>query len=302
MGNNNNNDDGDDWLAAAVAWWQQRQNSKKPNTYNVPLSPSEQWQFDRQRELYNNSPARNYAYNYGHQYLQGGNSEPTSFKFQSPDMQGQQFAGGMTMPKIDFNFGTPWDSKPPAGVKPTYGGDAPRGPGQPNPAMPEGGGIPTTVRPRGSGVKDRTEADFPGGGGGPEYGETIADYLGRNPGDNDYRRNLPNGGRGSVVTEPDWSADPDPDKSTSTGAGLPQGDVRQAWTTATSAVNKFKETHPDWMKMSRQAIVAAATAFFGPGGGIVSRIAISLLLRGSGSGGQTPPPTGGDPFGATAGN
>jgi hypothetical protein len=271
-------ENGDDLLGAAIAYWQQRQNSKTPNTYNVPLSPSEQWEFDQKKKLFDNSPMRNYVYGFGDQFLRGmSDLTPKTFQFQSPDLQasGQTFAGGIQGPKFDFSkIGTPWDAKPPSGV---VGGSpttptAPVGEGQ----LPRGG-YGTVARPNNFGPRNRTEADFPGSG--PQHGEEIGSYLGRNPGATPGD-NLPNGGRGSVVREPDWSAAPTPGVGSVVG-GLPQGDIKQAWTDASSAVSQFKQTHPNWASMSRQALTAAAGAVFGPLGALVMRIAMSILFRGN---------------------
>jgi hypothetical protein len=99
-----------DAMNAAIALWmyqdQKRQADKDPKFTPVPLTPEEQWRFDRSKENYNYSPMRDYVGQYSHQFLQGmNNMSSPNFTFTSPDLQkaGAQFAGGMTMPKFDFS-------------------------------------------------------------------------------------------------------------------------------------------------------------------------------------------------------
>lgn len=87
----------DDLMNAAVAYYMQKQNTKTPNFYNAPLSPSEQWKQDQIQKLYGST--QGFVNNMLSQDL-----NPTGFKFISPMFQGQQFAGGI---KARPPFGAP---------------------------------------------------------------------------------------------------------------------------------------------------------------------------------------------------
>src|SRR5688500_12439373 len=93
---------GDDMMSAAMIYWMQQQQNQRdnraPQMTPVPLTPEQQWRFDRGRELFNYSPMRDYVGQYSHQFLEGlngpnGLSAPsTNHRWLSPNMQGQSFA------------------------------------------------------------------------------------------------------------------------------------------------------------------------------------------------------------------
>ena len=86
----------DDAFNAAMAIWLKNQQNKAPNQYPVQLTPADQWKFDQQKDLYGSLKG------YVGQYLQGGQQTP-DFHFSAPMFANEKFAGGLTMPKIDFS-------------------------------------------------------------------------------------------------------------------------------------------------------------------------------------------------------
>ncbi len=87
----------------AVTLYMLNQQGKPPTATNIPLSPEQQWMFDFVKNYVSGAPAvRDAAVNYGNQFLSGlSGMQPKNFKFMSPAMQGQTFAGGAQMPQID---------------------------------------------------------------------------------------------------------------------------------------------------------------------------------------------------------
>ncbi len=101
-------------INAALAIYMKKQADKAPKTYAVPLTPEDQWKADQQKSLYGSLG------NYVGQYLQNGQQTP-DFKFHSDIFKGDKFAGGLTMPQIDYSkvsgpLGTP--AAPAAGAAP----------------------------------------------------------------------------------------------------------------------------------------------------------------------------------------
>lgn len=157
-------------IAAALQYWQQHQgNGSTPNFYNVPPTPSEEWLLQRQKDLDKYSPARDYISSYADQFLKGVNYDPSGFKFMSPNLQGQPFAGGLSMPKIDFSK-MPEYWKNPTATAPTKVG-----------TTRSGEDIRNT--PAGSPIDRGPRNQIGGDNGDTGFGNTIADALGnRNPG------------------------------------------------------------------------------------------------------------------------
>lgn len=140
-------DDLSNW--AMMYWLQQRQDqrdSRPPQMTPVPLTPEQQWRFDRGRELFNYSPMRDYVGQYSHQFLQGlngpnGLSAPgQNHRWLSPNMQGQSFAGGIQFPRINMsNMPQYWGNNRP--TTPGQPGGQPARPGQPGGGVSGGGGF-----------------------------------------------------------------------------------------------------------------------------------------------------------------
>lgn len=134
-----------DWeaiMGALAAYLGSRGNSgDTPNFYNVPMTPEEKAWNDRRMAMYDagGSTQMKAAGSAAQQFFAG---MPTTAnpRFASPFMQGQPFAGGIQLPKIDlsrFDFSAP----PPgagAGIGGSPGGN--RGGGAPRDAVPGGGG------------------------------------------------------------------------------------------------------------------------------------------------------------------
>lgn len=93
------------WDATATmfaAWLQQQENKKareeKPK--ELPLTPQEQWLFDRQKEQYDYSPMRHYISGVADQYISNGPSMPQPV-FVSDQYKNANPLAGFSMPKID---------------------------------------------------------------------------------------------------------------------------------------------------------------------------------------------------------
>lgn len=122
----------DAMIQAALQIYNNQHGNKTPNFYEVPPTESEKWLLDRQKELYNYSPARDYISSYADQWLKGLNMNPENFKFMSGELSGQPFAGGIKMPTIDFSKMPQYWKDPAAGKKPgtpadNFQGNSPNG-------------------------------------------------------------------------------------------------------------------------------------------------------------------------------
>lgn len=132
-------------LDSAIQLWIARQQlnqaNKDPKAIIAPPTPQETWITDVMKNfLENGSPNRNFVTDYAKQALSGHQNLTPNLKFASPQMQGQQFAGGITLPKIDMSAYM-------GGGKGTIGGGAGTGPtpttvpaGPPSPGGDGGGG------------------------------------------------------------------------------------------------------------------------------------------------------------------
>lgn len=121
--------DSTDWLGnlinAAVAYYGIHSSTRAPKTYEVPLTPGEQWTTDTRKNLYN------YASSYTDQFLHGLNGLQPDFQLPNSAVGNPAFMGGIKIPKIDFSkmpsiTGTPATTTP-GGTTPP-GGDQGSGP------------------------------------------------------------------------------------------------------------------------------------------------------------------------------
>lgn len=109
-----------------------------PNFYPIPLTPEQKRVEDEKWRLYKagGSPQTQFVQEAGKQFLSQMPTGPKNHSFISPLMQGQTFAGGVTLPKFDFSkmpgFNTP----------PQTGPQAPDPNKQPSPLASPGGGHP----------------------------------------------------------------------------------------------------------------------------------------------------------------
>jgi len=256
---------GNDATAAALAIYNQQQSKKDPKFTNVPLTPEEQWRFDRGKELFDYSPTRDFVGQYGTGFLKSLNSLPNAAKgvqFASPQMKGQQLAGGFEFPQWDFDkMPQPWregyivPNRDPKSIK--------------DPAIK----TPTTDPTTDPTVDDvgAITAENPGGGkrlptvmrdsGGGFNSPTIKPY-----------------------NDPTYTGlQPPPGQ---TGGGGTRAGGGNIWQRIGSAWQQFTTDHPNWAGMSKSAIYAAIIAYTGPLGAIGVKILDSLIS------GQTPPPSG----------
>jgi hypothetical protein len=142
-------------------------NTPKTSTVTTPM---EDYLFKQYQNAFENpSQQKQMLGSFGQQSLNGLNNlgNTSGFNFVSPILKGQQFAGGMQLPKFDFskyNFGNG------TGGKPT---------GQPGGNPSSGGGVGGTGGGGAGGGGDQSPLQFPdlpsGTGGTPSGG--TADYL-----------------------------------------------------------------------------------------------------------------------------
>lgn len=267
---------GGDAIGAALNWYLSQQGKKTPNTYPVPLTPEDKYWDDARKNLFESggSPDVKGIRSAGFQYLSQIPSEPSGFKFMSPHLAGQPFSGGVKVPSFSF-----------AGMGVTGGG----GTGAPSPAtttpMNRGNGPANFVGSGGGGqhILNRTW-DPAGGEGGPGFGESIADYMGRNPGfgPSQYEDYFPTTGGRNDPNRPGA-----PGSQTQYGTGNPISTVWNAFT-------QFKQEHPNWAQLGVTAISAALAATIGLPGALIGKILTALLGGSSGNDGTAPLPTGRD--------
>jgi hypothetical protein len=163
-----------------------------PNFYPVPMTPEEKRWDDERWRVYQQggSPNQQAMSSAARQFLQ---NMPTTAnpQFASPMMQGQQFAGGIQLPKIDLS-GVPW-GPPRPGPGPTTGAPKP-GDGRPEPG-PGRGGPPD----------DGGDPFNPPGGNGP-FGPDPRG-LDRLPNPNDTPREWGDGGDSGWYEFRQWADD-----------------------------------------------------------------------------------------------
>jgi hypothetical protein len=110
-------ENGDDLINAALAIWMQNNQDREPRQTNVQLTPEQRWQFDQGKKLFEYSPMRDYVGRVSHSFLENFNPNPSTFRFNSPHMQNQTFAGGVSMPRFDTSGPQYWRNDQPGGVQ-----------------------------------------------------------------------------------------------------------------------------------------------------------------------------------------
>lgn len=246
----------DDWstlINAALAIYGIKQGQKTPNFYQVPETPTETWRNDQTKNLYSTASA------FTDQYMKGlGNLNP-DFHLNN-DMTGNPaFMGGVKVPTIDF-------SKVPSSVG--AGGNigantatpsAPYGAGpfRTDPQAPGGTGAgPNGLTP--TDVLNKTQVGGPGDG--PADGETIYDYLSRNPSGN-ANQYLPNQGK--------------PLEPGQLGGGLGYAGAPSMADVSKWAESMFKD-HPTLFRAGVDVLAGALGQAFGMPAGIAASVADKL--------------------------
>lgn len=258
-----------DLFRTALLYFANRQGSGSgdtPNFYPVPLTPEQKRVEDEKWRVYkaDGTPAQKMVAGLGQQFLSGLQSGPSNFKFLSPEMQGQSFAGGFKLPTFDL-------SKLPDLSEPTT-------PAPTKPAPPPGATNPLRTTP-GNGLQRRTPWEYIGD---PQT-KFGAAWNGDNPGPSDDSGLL--FGRDTVPGGMKY------------GDGPSLDGVRSWWST-------FQRDHPDWAKLGPAAITAAMTAQFGFGGVLAGRFLKWLLGAGAPPTAPPPATGGGPtiPIGGAPGN
>jgi hypothetical protein len=296
---------GDDiWGAAMMMYLQNQQNNRDnraPQMTPVPLTPEQQWRFDRGKELFNYSPTRDYVGSYSHQFLQGLNGPNgigaigQNHQWLSPNMQGQQLAGGFRMPQVDMsNLPQPWTYNRPDGTgqqRPGQPGGAGQGPGAPAGPRPGGGG--GSINGGGNGPVGNGRLNDDGGTGDPsglltprmpeQWGGRNVVTPGNYPGvtnpntPNPYiNRNPPTGGGGQGAAQPP------------AGGGEPAEGGRGVFGRIADAFRNFQSSTPQWMDMGITAIITAVAASAGLPPQLVAPIVRAIM------GGNSRPNMGGN--------
>jgi hypothetical protein len=250
-----------------------------PNTYAVPLTHEQKRIEDEKWRVYKDggSPSQQALGAAGRSLLSQVPSGPSNFSFLSPEMKGQQFAGGIKLPT--FNFA----------AMPATGAGAPVTGAVPGKDMihqtgptdsPIGGGA--------GGMRNQLmhpQTPIDPGGADPKWNEDIGDYMGRNPG----------------ATSRDISTyfDNNTPNIMQTPAPMPGAEHDAATTSSVaSAWQRFRSEHPNWASLGVNAVLGALTAATGLPGAIVSAILKRVMLSEQPQGGGTTPappaaPTGG---------
>jgi hypothetical protein len=194
-----------DWAALiAQIYGDRKQRERQGDSKPIPMSPEERRVYDEQWNIYRYSPDRHYKMETAHQAIKG--MDPNAFRF---NPQSDYFKGtGFKLPEIPkmdwsqvplywrdiYQAGKPFKPSAPGDPnKPPIGGVYGDGSG------PGGGANGRAGGGRGDqfNVMTRTPLPDPSDSGGrPAYGESIYDFLTRNPGGNpgDF---LPGGGGGT---------------------------------------------------------------------------------------------------------
>lgn len=111
--------------------------NRDPEFFQAPPDPTQQWAFDRRKELYANDPVRNYMLEYSKQFMDGMQLNPQGFTVRDGrGGQGAQFMGGMRFPTFDTSRFGNMNPPPqaPSGTEPT---PQPK-PSPTGPALPPG--------------------------------------------------------------------------------------------------------------------------------------------------------------------
>lgn len=281
---------GDDIMGAAMMMYLQQQQNQRdnrpPQITPIPLTPEQQWRFDRGRELFNYSPTRDYVGSYSHQFLQqlngpnGIGAIGQNHQWLSPNMQNQQFAGGFRFPTVDMsNLPQPWAQNRPAptGQQPGQPGGAGQGPGtRPGGPRNVGGGGPMGDGPMNNdgGTGDPSAIltpRMPEQWGGRNV-ITPGNYPGvTNPNTrNPYLNpNRPAGGGGGQGAAPP------------AGGGEPAEGGRGVFGRIADAFRNFQAATPGWMDMGITAIVTAVAGAAGLPPQLVAPIVRAIMGGGS---------------------
>lgn len=158
-----------DWLGnlinAAVAYYGIHSSTRAPKTYDVPLTPGEQWTTDTRKNLYN------YASGYTDQFLQGLNGLQPDFRLPTSAVGNPEFMGGIKIPKIDFS------------------------------KLPSIAGAPTTTTPGGT---TKPPGNDPGSGPTGVAGDPFGHVTSPAGGPGDPFAGLPDEYRGKIPEITDW--------------------------------------------------------------------------------------------------
>lgn len=152
-----------------------REANKKPSETQLTPSPQQDWMFNFIKNYAEGNPYRDMATNFSSQYLNGlSGATPSTFKFTSPYLQGQTFAGGVQAPKIDMS-----KFMGPAGYTPSGGSGGGSGVGR----TPTGGAQPGTITTgTPNGFSPNPFAGFQSGGNASnvDFG-TISNWISNHP-------------------------------------------------------------------------------------------------------------------------
>lgn len=304
---------------AIITWYANKgKNGDTPNQYPVQLPPEVKRVFDESWNVYKagGSPIQREIRSAGQQFIGGIPTTAPNFSFVSPEMKNQVFAGGVTLPKIDF-------TKPPTSPGPTT--PAPNTPDPSKPATPVKD-MPNLTQPQRASLtrditqevkdikNDRVEAPRPDGGGTfsgnmYEFGRPRSriDESGEvTPQWRDPRTLIGNGGvptredlRDATAKPPAPPLDPSGRREPVPQPYTPPGvaaRVRDAW-------DNYRKSHPNWAKLGVEAAIGAISAVTGVAGSVVgATIRKSLLspmvpqgrnILPPGGAGVTPPTGGG---------
>lgn len=271
---------GEDAFRAGLMYWMgQQQDSKTPNTYPVPLTPEDKRISDERWNVYNKggTPNQQAVASAAKQFIAGMPTGPTNFQFVSPYLKGQSFAGGITLPKIDFSaFLNPASST--GTTKGTQGSAVSR----------------EDVIPAGSGTGERANGSWQAFNrtSGIDGGNTIPGA--RLPEDS-YSRNvgLPGYPTGTAPRGNDpsmFGQDRMPDANGNAPGGQMQyADASKVWAAVKEELSKF-----DLGRLGSKAFIALATAKFGPLGAAAARGLLWGMGKMTGRDGEANPnPSGG---------
>lgn len=262
-------------IPIVAAWIANRYGSSSgdtPNQYPVELTPEQKRVFDEIWKTYQSggSPIQKGVASAGLQFLGGMPTTAPGFQFTSPLLKGQPFAGGVTIPKIDFTKALTDlipGNKAPSGTKPD---------GSPWTIKD----IPTLTEAQrleqGRNVfNERKGTHFAndsgmGGSGSDAQSLTTTEGGGRPPTFLEFdpvpghtKHPWQGGPTASGLTPPRPNTQPQPvidSRNGNTGGPMePMGafeKVRSAW-------DSFKAKHPNWASLAPQAVSAAISALTG---------------------------------------
>lgn len=235
-----------------------------PNQYPAELPPEVKRVFDEIWKVYKagGSPAEQEVRSAGVQFLGGMPTTAPNFKFTSPLLQGQEFAAGVKIPKIDT-------SKFPDSIS----GAIPTTP-TPKPKIDTPNFDNSRVGGRAFGVfgKQQSMGD---GGSDPMADESIANWMTRTGGSSIDANNILN-----AQTPPKTRQDFGPTASDP----VTFQQVKDSW-------GKYTAKVPDWIKRGVPAALAFLTGDTGLAITVLTPYIRKLFLGGGGQPPPTPPPT-----------